>query len=1045
MSESLQRFPCGEFRPGQEPRPGNGVSNSVPPVYKPEPVIIIDPFDPDRGGGGGGGGGGPRGPNPGDGSATEYNKCSKQILYCPPPLQDKTKTISRALSTCRPSFIDLVTASTLYLDRRIGKLRFPNSYDKAADDLCLGVPALDSFWAGCISESFQCIVSVTGGPTTPRYYKCETSYVQCPPSARGGTAKLKLIKREKKPCNSLQAQSDLPRSGLIPQGGSYNTGADNLCIQETQNNVNFWNGCVTQVFNNCITPDILPPPTTPRYYMCQTIPELCPPPPPSPGTTATPVKQEVRSITRRKVSCNSVSAAADQTRSSAVNQTGGYTVAADDMCIAETAANVNFWDGCTGTVVIRSCTEPTNYNSVSLPQEPQPNSTNSIRVVLASLDNSSQRIGGGTTQSRSGSIDNSQLVTQSIINVTPKKQEKVFDVNNPEFGFYTSPHTYRTGEAQGLFSTTYNFFKVQPDQTTVLVDNIKYTNIFRDRVSREVKYFLDRESSILPWHEQPFADLTNDKILMSLRPELITAFNNIHTIGQTRVNLDYFIDTLKSHIYGGTLSEFDSNYYLFIYNSQINDEIISITPLGETREAIQAGLATYENKSVSPDHTQYVDPLTKDNYKRMRVLLEDIGANIPVKYIDGQDSTMYLNNAGISTSTIELSSTFTNIGDGAGYYFSALLADDNQNYPLQSVNEISSAKYLEPIYNYQILRLLNSNISIDLTVSSSSLYHEFSSNYDVSSETPIMYFALNFETIGDVLNPNSVINLLSATYRRLSDEEAVNHSRNYSFNIIKVDLDFRDPMVQYARDTSTISVSQNDFNLRAFDLNRTLVNNRIILRNIPAAVIVTPGAGSVHNPYNARSRLGTYEGDRVVRTIKLSPSFDVNNAVLSKPPLEVSNVFNSLGTPYFGVYERTFEQDYHSNIFTYSPSSPVFDRSYYYNGSYSRERPSYASIEDPIESKMVDLVTKLATLPNVSSLTWWDVYTRMTTTDIGKLRCVDNSSFQNKLSNGWINNVKIKNVLARQNAEYTGIPDGTTIPNDSIIITENDRTYVPYP
>jgi hypothetical protein len=102
------------------------------------------------------------------------------------------------------------------------------------------------------------------------------------------------------------------------------------------------------------------------------------------------------------------------------------------------------------------------------------------------------------------------------------------------------------------------------------------------------------------------------------------------------------------------------------------------------------------------------------------------------------------------------------------------------------------------------------------------------------------------------------------------------------------------------------------------------------------------------------------------------------------------------------------------------------------------------TIDDPIEKKVtLSIVDKLASVSGVEGLTWWDVFIRLKTTDIGKLKLINPKTLLDKLADGWITNKKIKNVLGRQNPEYTGIPDGATVPDDLIIITEYDRTYIP--
>jgi hypothetical protein len=176
----------------------------------------------------------------------------------------------------------------------------------------------------------------------------------------------------------------------------------------------------------------------------------------------------------------------------------------------------------------------------------------------------------------------------------------------------------------------------------------------------------------------------------------------------------------------------------------------------------------------------------------------------------------------------------------------------------------------------------------------------------------------------------------------------------------------------------------------------------------------------------------------VTRTINLTPSFETQANFTTKPSLETSNIYNSLGAPHFGLYEQRYAPDIHGNIFTYNPSSSIFEKSYF-NGTYSHEQPSIEYREAPIESKMVALVDKLSDPSSVSSLTWWDVFRRVKINEIGKLSYSDPKTFLNRLAAGWRNEVPILNVLTRYTLKPTGIPDDVAIPDDNIIIKESDR------
>lgn len=678
--------------------------------------------------------------------------------------------------------------------------------------------------------------------------------------------------------------------------------------------------------------------------------------------------------------------------------------AADDFCLAMEITIPSFWEGCVNSEI---------FNCIV---EVQPNS-----VVT-----------------QGPSISNSESFVASIINLIPTKQSTQVTISNNNLNRFSSA-SGSISNGTGLFDETYNFFKTYPSNQANFVPNSQYLNIFNEFVTEEVAYFLRKNNTNSPWHESIINSLTNDKIILSINQNLLVAVNNIHGVGNERVNLSTFISSLKSNLMSGRLDEFDPNYYFYIYNTQRNDALLTVVPQGQTPQGIQFSLATFELSSKSPDYSQYSDLTIRNDYKRMRVLLEDIETNIPTTLIDGTTSSLYLRNSGIPTQQIFSPSAYLNIGDGAGYYISSV--DINSvAYPLPTTNELSSSRYLPPFERHIVLRNLGTDAKLRINVSSNQ-NHEFTQNYNPSADVSPMYFVLDFDKLGDIISPNSVINILSATYRRVTDQEGYNHSRNYSLNTIKVNLDHRDPLIHYARDTSTLSIELDDFNLRAFDENRTPAREKIILRNVPAAIILTPGLGSFHNPFNGRSTVTNYGDSIITRTLNLTPNIDVNNTVQLRPPLDISNVYNSIGTAYHGLYEKFFDQDIHGNIFTYNPSSSIFDKSYFYNGTYSNSQPPSSTREKPIEAKIaIDLVDKLANLAGVQELTYWDVYRRLSINDLGKLSTISPTTFMRKLESGWRNNVPIKYVISRAPLRPSGIPDGVTVPNDNIIINEVDRS-----
>lgn len=763
------------------------------------------------------------------------------------------------------------------------------------------------------------------------------------------------------------------------------------------------------------------PGATPTGNRCVARIESCPN-----GTTGpTRVIRTLRKCTAQEISNDAQEAGRRGFRTNGV-----YDTRADGLCLAK---NDFFFGGCVS--------DPDRC--VSIPVTPGRSVVDTAQTAQAAGAAEPPRGQISVTRGKfnSVSLENSLAESNSILRNLPIKQSVSLNYNNPELNRYASASSTASMRL-GLYDSTYNFFNASTSEETETVNNYKYLNIFNSFVAKEVKYFLDRENSgNIPWHEKAFKDLTFSKIIISINDKLLEAFNNIHTVNNTRVGQNLFLETIRSHLIAGTLSEFDPSYFTQVYDTQKNDQLINIGSFGNQAETLQVSLGIFETKSVSPDFRSYApNSILRDNYKRFRVLLEDIEANVPSRLIDGTNSNLYLKNAGIISQQLELSSSqYLNIGDGAGYYINSMFIDGTDK-SLETVNEISSAYYLPPEERNNLLEILGTNPDIVLTVSSTSA-HELSVDYNASGDLAPMYFAINLDSVGDILNHNSVINIMSATYQRISDEEAINHSRNYSFNVVKINLDFRDPFIQYARDTSSVGLEQDDFNLRSYNRNRTIVKDKIILRNIPAAIILVPGMGTYHNPFNTKSKIINFTNP-IVRQINLTPSFDVKNRSLAGPPLDVSNIYNSLGTPYFGLFERDNEQDIHGNMRTFYSNFTDYNKTYFSAGIYSGDQPSVEHREKSIESKfMVDTLKKLTEVSGVSRLTWWDLYRRIKSNDIGKLSYTNINTINNLIANGFINGVKIYNVLSTIPLNPTGIPDGATIPDDNIIINETDRAY----
>lgn len=691
---------------------------------------------------------------------------------------------------------------------------------------------------------------------------------------------------------------------------------------------------------------------------------------------------------------------------------------------------------------------PGRVNIVSLGEQSTQTVSPNTNVISETNLSQKQKLQVAIINTPGRGLINAGTESQRLQTITEIKNPSIVKLNTQQNKGYSTNTQYRRSNG-GLYDPYFNFSKTKISQLTKLYRNNKYLNIFKNEICSEVSFFIERETSKLPWNEKDIHNLTNEKIALSLRDEIRTSLNNIHTVGNQKIVETEFYNAIKKHLMEGTLSEFDPLYYINLYNNQLNDSFVEYDKPGSNKAAIDAAFAAFETKSIKADYTSAPTVELANDFKRIRFLLEDLEANIPVLQLNGNQDPIYLNNAGMPTSSLGASSNLNmRIGNGAGYYFSTL-AYDGTPYPLPSQNSLSAAYYLDVNNRANVMRILGEQLQIKLTANSLPYVHEFSSSYNSSADVEPMYFVLDLESIGDIVSGaatlgtiNSVINTTSATFRRVTEEEAVTHSRDNSFNLTKINIDYRDPFIHYARDTSSIQLEQKNFNLRNLGYNRTTYSNRIMLRVIPQGIILTPGCGSYHNPLNGKSNLLNYIGPTVSRSITVIPSVNMSDKTQFRPLVGSSRIYQELGVGYLGLYEKYLAEDNNGFIYTFDPSSSLFDNSYYYgNNVYSKIQPASSTRELPIESKFLNLVNKLTSLSGVEELTWWDVFRRMSAKEIGSLMYSKIAKdLIDRLSNGFSNDVRIKPVISRATVVSTGIPDGAVINDDVIFVEEEDRS-----
>jgi len=553
---------------------------------------------------------------------------------------------------------------------------------------------------------------------------------------------------------------------------------------------------------------------------------------------------------------------------------------------------------------------------------------------------------------------------------------------------------------------------------------------------------------------------------------LFQAVNNLHDYGNNRIDPNVFYSVIKSHLVKGTISELNTQYFTQAYERQASDPRYTYSQTGQTPAAINLALAIYNSYATNPNYNGLNITIVNDDYKRMRFLPEDLNCRVSVLQSDGLLYELPTTNFGIPTQQIpdpdplDLTNPASGIplsfGNGAGYYFSTVYLN-GQQYPLPTINDLSSSYYIDFRNRANILRLLNTDPSLTFKVSSVPNQSELSiSSYNGSADVFPMYFKLNLDTVGDILTPNSVIGVISATYSKIDDTEAIAHSRDYGYNISKLNVDFRDPFIHYARDTGILYFEMNDFNLRSLNTTLTPITGRNMLRNIPQAVVVTPGCGTNHNPFNGYSELTDYDASVAVRTYKGQPGIDMGSGDRDIPPLEEERIYSALESNSYGLYEQYLNNDIHGFLYTYNPSAVSSTLSYFINGEYSNTQPPSSLRSNSPEGKFYSMASRLrlavsSYIDSVnpdeqylwSSLKWYDLYTRLTLNDAGKLLYSNTTRLFNDISNGLIYNTPVTLFSNQYNEFVTGVPVMTPLEGDLVqVITEVDRLnwyYANYP
>lgn len=578
-----------------------------------------------------------------------------------------------------------------------------------------------------------------------------------------------------------------------------------------------------------------------------------------------------------------------------------------------------------------------------------------------------------------------------------------------------------------LYNGELNFFGFNPTNQTNLIQNSRYQQIFSSKIPIELAYLLDRQNSITEWSERAIQDLSLQKLAIGLNKDLLNAFQKIHYPGNLNIVLDNFLEMVRKHILTGTLDELDPQYYKELSRRQAEDTKTdyAFTTVQEYRERAALGLISYAGQIVDSSN---LGSIQLRQLRRQRRLNEDLLARYPVCPIDNEDNDLYLNNAGICFKPLS-ANEFVRNGDGDGYYV-ALDNVEEGCIPFITTNNVSSAYYVPQGVRFNALTLMGEDPATYLRAESNNL-SEFddpdAAEYEPDLEP--LYFMLDLSSVSSILTSNPLIDRTHSVFNLSRDQEEINHhTGNNGFAVTRINIDYRDPIYQYARDSSSFALEQNDITFRGFEDGQGIIDRTVLTRGIPFGVVLTPVKGSQFNPFNGRSRLEQFD-DTVTRSIRLIP--DINrDKTKDRNPLQEMNLLDVSSEAKIGVFEPLDGQNI---TYRFYASAANLNNNYYSGGVYisSISLPSSTGINYLVR----EVIDRIIDIHDPEVITWYDVFRRMPMNKFGEY-IYDNSEYlMQKLANGFRNDVKIKHVLAKVDETVHPVLED----DDLVIITRQNR------
>jgi hypothetical protein len=589
-----------------------------------------------------------------------------------------------------------------------------------------------------------------------------------------------------------------------------------------------------------------------------------------------------------------------------------------------------------------------------------------------------------------------------------------------------------------LFDKELNFFNTGAIEEITFVQNNFNSAVFKSQVPEEVAQLLLTAGTNEPWNELTLQSLTDEKLIKSLNPLLLGAFQSLRKPGGELVGLSVFLAAIRRHLLEGTMSEFDPNFYLEMYESQ-KEQDFAVFQEPETEEYSERFVIKFLTNQEYTFQNNKQGEWGNFMIGRMRPLNSDLNMSVDALKLNGETVKVTVPDAGIPVDTlVEVTATTpesvgsadtVNIGIGGGFYISATLLN-NEGEAVVTNNIVDRAYFANPPARAKALSLLGVDPSIKIRSESLENQHEYYVGDAGPSAIRPLYLGLNLGSVSGQPTENVLIENYSATYSLIEDEsQLAEHFNNNALSIPVVAINYQDPLYRYILDTSTLTAVLNDFTLVGFrDKAFTEIDSKFI-RNIPFGFIVVPSTGSRYNPFNGHSNLISY-GTKHVRELTVNANLSPTIDGFEVTPHETYNLYNEDGSKRIGLVEP---EGFENFGFKYDPT--IFTQTFYNGEEYTTSSQPASSFGTSYLVR--DVLDYLQTTYDPSALTWYDIFSRMPVSQMGRVFYENTNNFLEELANGYRNSIPIDYVESGYLGTQRVLAD-----DDKTIITKTDRSNV---